>query len=113
MENATAVTPPPPLSDAQVRERITRNLRHMAKAAEQLLETAQHAGHEQLGAARDKLEAQLKVARSEVLRLEGSALRQARRAAHATDHALHEHPYAAVGVAAGVGLLLGLLIARR
>jgi ElaB/YqjD/DUF883 family membrane-anchored ribosome-binding protein len=33
------------------------------------------------------------------------------RAAQA-DKAIHEHPYAAIGVAAGVGLLLGALISR-
>jgi ElaB/YqjD/DUF883 family membrane-anchored ribosome-binding protein len=27
--------------------------------------------------------------------------------------AVHEHPYTAMGITAGIGLLLGLLIARR
>jgi len=33
-------------------------------------------------------------------------------AAHATDDFVHEQPWASVGIAAGVGLLIGLLINR-
>jgi ElaB/YqjD/DUF883 family membrane-anchored ribosome-binding protein len=34
-------------------------------------------------------------------------------AAKATDRAVHEHPYQAVGIAFGVGLLAGILLARN
>ena len=33
--------------------------------------------------------------------------------AKATDQAVHEHPYQAVGIAVGVGALIGYLVARR
>jgi ElaB/YqjD/DUF883 family membrane-anchored ribosome-binding protein len=33
--------------------------------------------------------------------------------AQATDEAVHEHPYKAIGIALGVGIVFGLLIARR
>jgi ElaB/YqjD/DUF883 family membrane-anchored ribosome-binding protein len=33
--------------------------------------------------------------------------------ARATDDYVHEHPWRAVGAAAGVGLIIGLLISRR
>ena|ERR1017187_1132302 len=33
--------------------------------------------------------------------------------AKATDEAVHEHPYKAIAIAAGVGVLIGFLIARR
>ncbi len=33
--------------------------------------------------------------------------------AKATDSAVHQHPYAAIGIAVGVGALVGFLIARR
>jgi ElaB/YqjD/DUF883 family membrane-anchored ribosome-binding protein len=33
--------------------------------------------------------------------------------ARATDDYVHEHPWKSIGVAAGVGLLVGLLIGRR
>ena len=34
-------------------------------------------------------------------------------AARATDAFVHEHPWGAIGIAAGVGFLVGLLVARR
>ena len=34
-------------------------------------------------------------------------------AAQTTDEFVHEHPWKAVGIAAGVGLIVGLLIGRR
>ncbi len=37
----------------------------------------------------------------------------ARAAANSGDAFVHEKPWAAIGVAAGVGLLIGLLIGRR
>ena len=33
--------------------------------------------------------------------------------AKATDEAVHEHPYQAIGIALGVGALIGFLVARR
>ena len=33
--------------------------------------------------------------------------------AKATDEAMHEHPYQAIGIAFGVGVLIGCLAARR
>jgi len=38
---------------------------------------------------------------------------KAREAARVADSAVHTHPYAAIGVAAAVGLLLGVVLARR
>jgi ElaB/YqjD/DUF883 family membrane-anchored ribosome-binding protein len=45
--------------------------------------------------------------------VEELALEKAKAAAAATDEYVHEHPWHAVGVAAGVGLVIGLLIGRR
>jgi ElaB/YqjD/DUF883 family membrane-anchored ribosome-binding protein len=41
------------------------------------------------------------------------ALRRAREVADATDEYVRENPWQSVGIAAGVGLLLGLLLSRR
>lgn len=95
------------------RDRLATSLKSMVDEAEQLLKSAQGAGNEKFNAARDKFETQLRHARSELATLQDEAIHNARRAARATDQAVHEHPYTAMTVTAGVGLLLGLLIARR
>lgn len=49
--------------------------------------------------------------RASVLKDQASEVSQV--AIKATDNYVHEHPWQAVGMAAAVGLILGLLIARR
>ena len=99
--------------EQSARDRLAASLKHMVDEADQLLKTAQRTGSDQFNAARDKFEAQLRHARAELDELQDKAAYNAKRAARATDEAVHEHPYAAMGIAAGVGLLLGMLIARR
>ena len=104
----TAVT-----ADTTARDRLAESLKKIVDEADQLLKSAQGAGSDKFNAARDKFETQLRHARAELADLEEKAVYNAKRAARATDHAVHEHPYTAMGISAGVGLLLGLLIARR
>ena len=99
--------------DQTARERLAASLKQMVDEAEQLLKSAQGAGSDKFNAARDKFETQLRHARAELAELQDSAVYNAKRAARATDHAVHDHPYTAMGITAGVGLLIGLLIARR
>jgi ElaB/YqjD/DUF883 family membrane-anchored ribosome-binding protein len=99
--------------DPAVRERLMSSLQDVVSDAEALLKTAQRSGSEQFISARDKLETRLHEAQRELSALQGAASLKVRRAAQATDAAVHQHPYATAGVAAGVGLLLGMLISRR
>ncbi len=100
-------------ADHQARERLANSLKQMVDEAEHLLKSAQRTGNEQFDLAREKFETQLRHARSELADLQGNAAHTARRTVRQADHAVHEHPYVAMGVTAGVGVLLGLLIARR
>jgi ElaB/YqjD/DUF883 family membrane-anchored ribosome-binding protein len=100
-------------TDSNARERLAQSLKHMVDEADHLLAKAERSGSEQFVAAREKFEAQLQHAKDELRHLEVSAIDSAKHAARATDHAVHEHPYAAMGIAAGAGLLIGMLIARR
>jgi ElaB/YqjD/DUF883 family membrane-anchored ribosome-binding protein len=100
-------------ADQTARDRLAHSLQQMVDEAEHLLKNAQRTGSEQFNSARDKFEAQLRSAKAELSRLEETAVYNAKRAARATDQAVHEHPYTAMGITAGVGLLIGMLIARR
>ncbi len=95
------------------REKLAREMRTLVSDAEEMLEAARKQGGEHLGAARDKLERSVRVAKSELAGIEHEIVENARRAARQTDEYVHDHPWTAVGVGAGVGLLLGLLIGRR
>jgi ElaB/YqjD/DUF883 family membrane-anchored ribosome-binding protein len=94
-------------------QRLASSLQNMVDEADHLLAHAQRTGNDQFNAARDKFEHQLRQAKNDLRDLQGNAVDSARRAARVTDHAVHDHPYAAMGIASGVGLLLGMLISRR
>ena len=63
--------------------------------------------------ARARAAESLRQARERLQSLEGEMLVRARDAARETDRYVRDNPWQSLGIAASVGLLLGLLIARR
>ena len=94
-------------------DKIGETLAETAGEAESLLKRAGEATSREVNSALKRAAEQLRRAQSEFLRLEEAAVDHAKEAARATDHAVHEHPYAAMGVAAALGVLVGMLISRR
>lgn len=92
---------------------LAHSLRHMVDEAERLLRTAADSGDQRFEAMRAKFGHQLERMRVQLDELEDTAVHKARQAARATDQAVHSHPYSAMGAAAAVGVLVGLLVARR
>jgi len=70
--------------------------------------TADVAG-EKVSEARKRLAAALDSAKE----IAGRVREKAVEGAKATDEAVHEHPYQSIGIALGVGALIGYLAARR
>ena len=62
---------------------------------------------------RVRLTDKLTAAKSKLQELEAAVVQKTKAAARVTDDYVHENPWKAVGVAAGVGFLLGLLVNRR
>ncbi|MBV8379437.1 MAG: DUF883 family protein [Paucibacter sp.] len=95
------------------RERLARDLQAIVAEAEALLKAtagATGAGSSEL---RSKVQASLDRAQQHLSELRGAAIERARAAGRATDQYVHDKPWQAIGAAAVVGLLVGLLIARR
>jgi ElaB/YqjD/DUF883 family membrane-anchored ribosome-binding protein len=84
----------------------------IADAEEILRATAGQAG-EKMADLREKAQARLADAKFRLAEAEALLVDKAKAAGRAADDYVHDHPWKAVGVAAGVGLLLGLLIGRR
>lgn len=93
--------------------RLAQGLRHMVDEAEHLLHDAVDSGDAKFDAMRQQFGQHLKRLRIQLDDLEDSAAYKARRAARAADETVHAHPYGAMGLAATVGLLIGVLVARR
>jgi ElaB/YqjD/DUF883 family membrane-anchored ribosome-binding protein len=98
---------------AQARHDLATNLRRMIDEADRLLTSAVDTGDQAFDAAKAQLADHVRKMRNQLESLEDEALHQAKRAARAANHTVHEHPYSAMGVAAAVGLLIGVLVARR
>lgn len=99
--------------DAVGKDRIAQDMKAVISDAEELLRaTASQAG-EQIAAARERIQDSLYRAKVKLAEVEGAVIDSTREVARATDDYVHDHPWRAVGIAAGVGLIVGLLIARR
>jgi ElaB/YqjD/DUF883 family membrane-anchored ribosome-binding protein len=95
------------------KDKLVADLRVVIADAEELLRaTASQAG-EKVAAARERIQASLADAKVKLNEAERAAVARAKEAAKATDEYVHDNPWQAVGIAAGIGFLLGLLIGRR
>lgn len=93
----------------QSTEKLLRDLREVVRDGEELLKAGAENLSERGAAAREKLAAALEMARETQRRLQERAMEGVK----VTDRAIREHPYQAIGVAFGVGLLIGVLATRR
>jgi len=94
-------------------EKLIRDLQTVVEDAEALLQATAAQTGERVDGIRARAQASLKQAKTRLLEAEDEALEQVRAAAATADEYVHENPWQAVGVAAGAGLLLGLLLSRR
>lgn len=94
-------------------EQVVNDIKSAIADAEDMLSaTADQAG-EKVANLRARIQERLKTARVRLVEAEEALVAKTRAAARATDAYVHESPWTAVGVAAGVGLLVGLIIGRR
>jgi len=95
------------------RDKLMQDVKVVISDAEELLRaTAAQAG-EKVSAAREKVQDSLHRAKVKLAEAEDVLIDKGRQAARVTDEYVHDNPWKAVGIAAGIGLLIGLLIGRR
>jgi ElaB/YqjD/DUF883 family membrane-anchored ribosome-binding protein len=90
-------------------EGLMKDMRAVIVDAEDLLKATAAQTGERVEKVRAKAEDSLRVAR-ERMKAAGTSIREK---AADVDEEVRAHPWAAAGVAAGIGLLVGVLIARR
>ncbi|HQR12349.1 MAG TPA: DUF883 family protein [Casimicrobiaceae bacterium] len=95
------------------RDQIVDQFSSVISEAESLLSKATHETGEKARDLRSQAEARLLTAKLKLQELQGQAVDRAKEAARATDDYVHENPWQAIGVAAAVGMIVGLLISRR
>jgi ElaB/YqjD/DUF883 family membrane-anchored ribosome-binding protein len=90
-------------------ERLVTDLKTVAHDAEDLLKASAGEVTEKAREARARLTAALERVKEACERLEEKAVAGAK----ATDKVIREHPYQSIGIAFGIGLLIGVLVTRK
>ena len=95
------------------KEKLVSDLKVVISDTEELLRATAGAAGDKVGELRERLGVRLRDAKERVLDLEAAVVDKTKAAARATDDFVHDQPWKAVGVAAALGLALGVLIGRR
>lgn len=93
----------------QANQRLAGDLKLVMRDAEDLLKATAGEAGEKVKEVRGRLASAIESARETCAKLQDKTLE----AAKATDHMVREHPYESIGIAFGVGLLVGVLVSRR
>lgn len=95
------------------REKLMNDLKLVIADADELLKLTAGEMGDKAAEMRLRMQARMEQAKADLARVQDAAVGKAKDAGRATDAYVHEHPWTAVGIGAGVGLLLGMLISRR
>ncbi len=94
-------------------EQLNDHFKAALADAEALVKATANLGGESLASVRTKAEESLKMLRARSTEAQAALVVKAKAAANITDAYVHDSPWEAIGVAAGVGVLIGVLVARR
>ena len=94
-------------------DRLMSDLRAVLEDAEALLSATAGQAGEKIQRARERATETVKVARERLGDAQEQVVKQAKYAAKQTDDFVHDNPWQAVGIAAGVAFLIGVLVSRR
>lgn len=100
-------------SSVESQEQLVSDIKSVISDAEEMLSaTADQAG-EKVNNLRARIQVRLHDAKLRLVDAEEALLAKTKAAARATDEYVHDSPWTAIGVAAAVGVLLGLALGRR
>lgn len=94
-------------------DQLVADLKTVMEDAEALLKATSTLTGEKIQEVRARAEESLRQAKVRLSEVEEEAMRRAREVAEAADEYVRENPWQSVGIAAGIGLVVGLLLARR
>ena len=95
------------------KEKLMSDLKVVIADAEELLKMTAGQVGDKATELRGRMQTRLEQAKAELARVQAAAVVKAKEAGQATDAYVRENPWQAVGIAAGAGLLISMLISRR
>ena len=100
-------------SNVTSQEKLVTDIKAVIADAEDILKATADQTGEKIANLRVRIQDRLLGARIRLDAAEAALIDKTRAAARAADDYVHESPWQAVGIGAGVGFLLGLLLGRR
>jgi ElaB/YqjD/DUF883 family membrane-anchored ribosome-binding protein len=98
---------------AAQKDKLMSDLKLVIGDAEQLLRMSASDASEGVADLRSRLLERMNEATADLAQLQDIALEKARELGDAADAYVHKNPWQSVGIAAGIGLVVGLLMSRR
>ena len=95
------------------RDKLVDEFAAVLAEAEEMLKRAATETGDKARDLRSQIETKLLRAKLALQEIEGQTVDQAKRAARVTDDYVHDNPWQAIGIAAAVGVLVGLMMNRR
>jgi len=92
--------------------KLVADLKVVLADAEEMLRAAAATTGDKAVQLRERAAASLRVASEKMVDLQLSAVEKSKAAARVTDDYVHESPWAAIGIAAALGFLVGLAVSR-
>jgi len=95
------------------RDKIKNDLKTVLSDMDEYLRATASQTGEKIGVIRERLQEHMHKAKDRLADTREVVVDKTKEAARATDEYVHDNPWRAVGVAAGIGLIIGMLIGRR
>jgi len=95
------------------RDALVKDFTEVLTEADSLLKQATKESGEKANDLRAQVETKLRTAKAKLQDMQDDAMDRAKATARATDEYVRDNPWQALGVAAALGVLIGLLIGRR
>lgn len=94
-------------------DKLMKDLRMVMLDAEELLKATAGQAGEKVSEARARAEDSIRMAKEALGEMGEEALERTREAAASADEYVRANPWQAVGIAAGIGLVVGMLLTRK
>jgi ElaB/YqjD/DUF883 family membrane-anchored ribosome-binding protein len=101
------------VSKLDPKEKLIEDFKVVVSDAEELLKLTANQAGDKLNVVRGRVEESLQTAKAQLTEVEAMMLERTREAVQATDDYIKANPWRSVGIAAGVGMIFGMIIARR
>ena len=95
------------------RDKLMQDMKVVIADAEELLRATANQAGEKIGVARERIQDSIHQAKVKLAEAEAVLVDRAKQAARYTDDYVQENPWRAIGIAAAVGVVLGVLLSRR